>query len=281
MKLTYLWFFLLLCTATQAAETLLVRYPPPTSAKDVRYGYTIELLRLALDRSGGNYRLLPADQPMNNDRIVNELRSGNTIDVAWLQTTKEREQRLRPIRFPLYQGLLGWRLLLIRGHDQTRFDKVSTLADLSQFSAGLQQDWPDVGIMRNAGLPVVTTPTYDNLFRMLAAGRFDYLSRSILEIALEHAQHKESGLVIEQHLLLYYPGDLYFFVAPTNKHLATRLNTGLKKAVADGSFAALFSRHWGKIVESAGIKRRQVLLLNNPLFPDAPPQIPLLKPFKT
>lgn len=282
LRLAMVWLAALLWLTSwawlRAGDPLVVRYPPPTSVGDVRYGYILDLLRLALDRSGGNYRLEPASTPMNHDRIVQELRDGRSISVGWLQATKAREKTLRPIRFPLYQGFLGWRLLLIRGADQTRFDQVASLADLRQFRAGLEQDWPDVEILGAAGLPVVTTSVYDSLFPMLAAGRFDYLSRSILEIALEHERHQGSGLVIEQNLLLYYPGDLYFFVAPDDRALASRLELGLRRAVADGSFKALFDRHWGAIIQQAGVKRRRVLALRNPLRPAARPILPMLKP---
>jgi hypothetical protein len=260
-----------------SAAPLLIRFPPATSPQDVRYAYTIDLLHLALDLTGGNYRMEPARLPMDNDRIIRELSTpGGLINVAWIQTTREREQQLLPVRFPIYRGLLGWRLLLIRSEDQPLFDRIDKLDALRRFSVGLQKGWPDVDIMESEHIPVTLSQSYDSLFTMLQKDRFDYMSRSILEIALESEQHKGEGLAIEHGLMLHYSGDLYFFFSPTNHALAERVNAGLLKAWHNGAFAALFQRHWGKIIRAAHVEQRRILPLNNPLFPDTPPEVPFL-----
>jgi len=260
-------------------EPLSITYPAPVSDKDVRYAYVIDLLKLVLDNTGGDYVLMPSALPMTQSRIINELKDGGgRIDVAWLQTSRAREEELLPVRFPIYQGLIGWRLLLIRSGDQARFDGVNDLADLAKLKVALGHDWPDVTIMGNAGLPVEKNASYDGIFLQLAAGRVDYLSRSVLEIGLEAKAHAAEGVVVEKGLLLHYPGAFYFFFSPGRPELAERIRTGLLRAHRDGSFEKLFQRHWSRIIDEARLDRRRVIRLQNPLFPETPPEVPLRSP---
>lgn len=258
---------------------LTVTYPAPVSDKDVRYAYAIDLLKLVLDNTGGDYVLKPSAMPMTQSRIINDLKDGSgRIDVAWLQTSKAREAELLPVRFPIYKGFIGWRLLLIRAGDQERFDGVSNLSDLAKLKVALGHDWPDVTIMGSAGLPVEKNASYDGIFLQLASGRVDYLSRSVLEIGLEAKAHASEGVVIEKGLMLHYPGAFYFFFSPSRPELAERVRTGLLRAHRDGSFEKLFQRHWARIIDDAHLDRRRVIPLQNPLFPEIPPEVPLNVP---
>ena len=44
---------------------------------------------------------------LGQNRVLKEIEKG-TIDVSWTMTNKEREERLLPIRVPLFKGLFGW-----------------------------------------------------------------------------------------------------------------------------------------------------------------------------
>lgn len=272
---------MLACLWSQSlwGETLSITYPAPVSDKDVRYAYVIDLLKLVLDNTGGDYVLKPSALPMTQSRIISDLKDGGgRIDVAWLQTSRAREEELLPVRFPIYQGLIGWRLLLIRSGDQQRFDGISGLADLAKLKVALGHDWPDVTIMGSAGLPVEKNASYDGIFLQLAAARVDYLSRSVLEIGLEAKAHVAEGLIVEKGLMLHYPGAFYFFFSPGRPELAERIRTGLLRAHRDGAFEKLFQRHWARIIDEARLDRRRVIRLQNPLFPETPPEVPLRLP---
>ena len=65
---------------------------------------------------------------------------------------------------------------------------------------------------------------------------------------------------------------MYFFVSRKNAALAADIQTGLERALADGSFEALFQRHFGAILKRAELDSRRVTELNNPLLP---PETPL------
>ncbi len=75
---------------------------------------------------------------------------------------------------------------------------------------------------------------------MFTAKRADYFPRSAYIIWQELQQTRFSGFEIEQHLLLHYRANYYFFVSPQNEHLAKRLLYGLQTAKDDGSLNVLF-----------------------------------------
>lgn len=108
-------------------------------------------------------------------------------------TSPAREQGVIVIRIPLLKGLLGQRLLAIRADSASRYGQVRTLDDLRRdFTLGQCHDWPDTGIQKAAGLNTVTAPpSYDTLYPMLQARRFDAIPLGINEIDDEIRQHPE------------------------------------------------------------------------------------------
>jgi hypothetical protein len=168
---------------------------------------------------------------------------------------------------------MGYRLLIIRAEDQSWFRRVQTIDQLRELRAGQGHDWPDTEILRANGLAVEATVDYDSLFRMLQLGRFDYLPRAINEPWEELALRSGRGLAVEEGLMLYYPTAEYFFVNRDNVALAERIERGLRRALADGSFDKLFREHpvnanaFGK----ANVLKRRIIRLDNPLLPPETP----------
>jgi len=204
--------------------------------------YYARLLHLALEKTVedyGAYELALPDALFVDDRLKAAIMQGY-VDVSWFSTTPETEQQLRAIKVPLLGEINQYRLLLIREEDQPRFAQVETLEDLRGFVGGLSEQWPEAEVLAANDLPFVSTTGYNRLFQMLAAGRFDYFSRGLYQIAGEIERFPELGLVIEQTLMLAYPSHMYFFVHPDNTRLAERIETGLLRARADGSWQALY-----------------------------------------
>lgn len=115
-----------------------------------------------------------------------------------------------------------------------------TLEALRRLRAGAGTFWSDTQILRANGFTVETTIKFDSLFRMLKAGRFDFIPRTREEIDAELAFHAGQGFAELPGLALQYRQPLYFFVARDKPQLAERLLRGLNLAAADGSFDALF-----------------------------------------
>ncbi len=258
------------------AEPLIVRHTAMVNADDVRSQYYIDLLRLALEKtreSMGDFEIQGTTQ-MNQSLAVHNLSQDLWIDVLWTMTSIEREEKLLPIRIPLLKGLLGHRIFIIRKADKEAFAKINTLEELKRFSAGQGHDWPDTAILSANGFQVTTASTYAGLFDMLQMERFDFFPRGVNEPWTEVIKHADKDLIVEPTLMLYYPAPTYFFVNKNNTALAHRIETGLKMAIADGSFDALFRNHPANrpIFGQANLAGRKTFTLRNPLLP---PETPL------
>lgn len=251
----------------QPPARMLVRYPKQESANS----YPLEVLKLALQESGLSYTLEAVDAHMTQSRALQQLAKGESVDVAWSMTSQEREAILRPIRIPIDKGLLGWRLLLTNQAGAPGIAKIRTLDGLRKLQAGQGHDWPDTDILRYNGLPVQVSTSYDGLFKMLEAGRFDYFPRSVIEIWDEQKNFGDQKLEINKNLVLYYPTAFYFFVNLDDRHLAHTIENGLNKAIANGKFEQLFQQTYGEILKRANLKGRHRFDLYNPLLPLATP----------
>ena len=249
-----------------------VVYPRHDPERIPQWHYLVDVMKLAIQRSGARYDLVESQRAMVQGRVMRELAEGlGDPDIAWAMTSPEREAELLPIRVPVDRGLIGYRLALVRAADAERWREVHHLADLAPYTAGQGHDWPDTDILRANGLRVQTSSRYETLFDMLRLGRIDYFPRSVIEIDDEAATPLAHDLVIEPHVLLRYPAASYLFVRPNRPQLAEDLARGLEVAVADGSFQRLFQRHFGDLIARHRLNQRRTLTLRNPLLPPATP----------
>ena len=267
---------LLLLGSTLCLAVEEIHYPTLPSAHDPNGVYILAALKLGLQKSGKSYRLVPESPMLQSRAILEAASSTGHIDLMWTMTTTEREARLLPVRIPVDKGLIGWRLPLLRTDQAELLEKAETVADLRRWWAGQGHDWPDTVILQGNGLPVQTSDSYDTLFTMLQGGRFDYFPRSIMEIWNDIASRPGQPLVVDKHIVLHYPAAFYFFVSPRRPQLAKDLQAGLEKAIADGSFEALFQAHLGPFIERAQLRQRRVIVLRNPLLDSA--TLPLDRP---
>lgn len=238
---------LLAMPAAGATRPTVIVYQGPLSGTDTRdQDYYFELLQLALEktrRSHGEYVLEPAPFTMLQGRAIRSLEQQQYLDVLWTMTTPERERKLLPVRIPLARGLLGYRALIIRKQDVTRFAALRQLDDLAGLRAVQGHDWPDTIILRANGLQVTTGSSDTAMFDMLRLGRVDYFPLGVNEAWTELTQLHDANLIVSDNILLHYTAPIYFFVNRHNTALAERIETGLRRALADGSYLALFRRH--------------------------------------
>ncbi|MDC8760919.1 hypothetical protein [Janthinobacterium fluminis] len=276
------WFVvmaLLSGAAAAGAATTTVIYPQAGSTLDSRYEYDWEVLRTALQKTQarfGPFTLRQASGNMSPARVSEELLAPNgRVNVLVRATSNQLEQQFLPIRIPVERGLLGYRVFLVRAADLPRFAAVRTIDDLRKLRAGQGKDWADIPILTAAGVPVVEGTSYEGLFPMLKAGRFDFFSRSADEALREHDERHASvpELAVEPTLLLHYALPRYFFVRrdAEGRHLATRIEAGLETMIRDGSLNALFYRYKGPMIERAGLHNRRVLHIPNPNLPPLTP----------
>lgn len=258
------------CLAATARPLIYLRHQ--AQAGDPHYAYMQSVLDLAIRESGADYQPRPSEMVMVQSRALDEMRrNSGIVDLVWTMTSVERERELLPVRIPLDRGLLGWRVGLVRRARIGLFGGVNNLADLKAFEAGQMHDWPDTAILRDNGLKVATTDQYESLFRMLAADRFDYFPRSLIEVKDEWSTHRDLDLAIEPAVLIRYPTAMYFFVSRQRPELARALETGLEKAVKKGSLQALFRQAYSGTLKELDVAGRRVIELRNPLLPAATP----------
>ncbi|HXP97042.1 MAG TPA: hypothetical protein VN809_10050 [Telmatospirillum sp.] len=251
------------------ADALQVRVKGPETDVDQRDAYFVGLLKLALQKSASS----PDDAVVvighqgNQKRAFRDLEQG-VLDVVWGVMTTERYAKFALAAIPLEKGLLGLRVLLIRRQDADRFASVRTLDDLRKLTGIQGADWMSLDVMRANQLPLVTGH-YDDLFKILQAGRVDYFPRGLNEAWAEIANQQFPDLVVEDKLLLRYPAASFFFTNKTNAALAARIESGLLKAINDGSFDDYFrnSPDNRAIFKGANLKGRRVIKLDNPFWP--------------
>jgi len=241
---------------------------PPISktiVTTIQQTWQLNLLKEALRRSDSGYKVQQMSTQMNQKRKVEEALAG-TVDVFWSMTSKELEETVLPVRIPLFKGLLGNRLLIIRKSDEARFANVKTMAGFRQLKAGQNRYWPDATILEANGLPVVTSYQYTNLYPMLEGRRFDYLALGAQEIGEELASHPDPALKVDSHILLQYRSPAYFFVSPKRPELAAAILAGLESMVSDGSFDEMFNRELKieQLYREAKFEQRVIIRLDTP-----------------
>lgn len=223
-------------------QSRLLLHRPADHPSDLRAGYFIGLLKLALDKTEddyGPYELIARDEPINQERSF-VMVSQNKLDVTWGMTSNMRELKTRPIRIPLMKGLLGYRVMLINQQRAAELSQVVTKAALTDYVMVQGNGWPDTEILKNNGFKVRTQTQYVGLFEMLRKNRVDLFPRSIAEVWLELDQDISFGLMLKQDLVLQYVSPIYFFVPREREFLAERIETGLERAISDGSFDHYF-----------------------------------------
>src|SRR5690606_6345513 len=105
-----------------SAETLRILYE---EGFDSIGDYCMGALKLALSQIDHDYQISVAEGDRTSARAMEDVREGE-LSLIWGSTNPNVEEMLLPIRIPLYKGLLGYRIFIIREGDQARFDNVRT-----------------------------------------------------------------------------------------------------------------------------------------------------------
>lgn len=270
--LAFVAFFVLVVPVR--AEQIRIPVKVQGTALEQPSDYFTTLLVMALEASKADNEeidIIFSPRDYAQARWINMLQNDNSNFVIWTMTDKEREKHLRPIRIPLFKGLFGYRVMLIRAGEQKRFEQVKTIGDLAKFLGGQGTHWPDTPILQANGLRLTTAETTESLFRMMNARRFDYFPRGISEAWFELLQRKETHLVVEENILLYYPTAIYFFVNKENEALAQRIEKGMETLIDNGKFDQFFYNHPRVSSGLERLKNRRLIELKNPYLPETTP----------
>lgn len=235
------------------------------TSSDVNSPYAVEMIKLANQHIGNKYRINSIEDGATKSRIMEDVVNGK-YDLFWASTNMDTEAKFDPVRIPLFKGLLGHRIFIIRQGDQTRFDQVKTLQDVQQIKMGSGTTWADTGILKANGMTIVTANKYPNMFYMLDGARFDAFPRGVFEPFVEVEQHSDLPLTVEKNLMLVYRMPFYLFARQGNRELVNDLTQGFEAAIKDGSFDKLFinAPTVQDVIKKANLKHRKIFYLDNP-----------------
>ena len=243
---------------------------PITYSGDPRESYKYQLIDLLLSHTKekyGAYEIRFNSQVNSQKREISLLNEGK-INVFISMTSRSREVDMLAIRYPVYKGLYGYRVFIIKSSEQKKFSSIRNLEQLKTLLAVQGSHWPDYEILKSNGLNVTGSSSSNSQFQMLQHGHVDYFPRGIHEPWKELTDRPNTGLAIEKNLMLYYPAPGYIFVAKNNIQLARRLREGFKKIIESGEFDHFFNQH-PQIVEmkrQADLENRLLFKLSNPLL---------------
>lgn len=259
-------------TRQAAAVEAPIYYYPSGSIYDYRW----KLLELALAHTKdtqGTFRLAPYAEEVTQNRGMRLLQFGG-IDVIALGTNAEREKDLLPVKIDILRGIVGFRIFIIRAADQARIAKMDDQALRTQLVFGLNSQWADLPVLEANGFSVVTSAGYENLFGMLAAGRFDAFPRGLNEAQREVDARKKKfpQLTVEKTKAIFFPYPIYFWVNKNNAALAQRIERGLRLSLADGSFRKLFESYHAQEIAALKKEKRHILMVDSPILPPGTPQ---------
>lgn len=268
-------FLILFCCIINAAEA-----EPRIYFVDVQVdrpgkegNYYVELLTLILNASKSPEEHIEfrfSGDQLSQARWVAEVVQDKGNNVLWTMNSKDRERNLHMIRVPVLKGLMGYRLLVIRKQDEAKFSNINTKEDLLKLSAGQGMHWPDTDILRANEFRLTEAMAKENLYKMLAAKRFDFFPRGVVEVELEDELIQSQELMVEPHLLLHYPADIFFFVSKTNIELAERMERGWQLIQKNGEFEKFFldAARVKSALDILKKRKRTIIELENPFLPE-------------
>ncbi len=273
LLLVYLLLFNTNAIAQASADKKdIIRLPSSSSSIDNRFQYPEHILSMALEASVdkyGPFEIVRTTLRGTRDRMLAELQKGTMINVHNAPTTLTWEEKAIPVMFPIMKGLLNYRIFLIHKDNIDKFKQVDTLDDLKALTAGVGAQWSTTKALRKlGGFAIETGDSYEGLFGMLTSKRFDYLIRGMNEVFREYDERKEKfpQLMIEPYMLMELPLPWFFFVSPKHQRIAERIEYGLHKMKADGSFDREFDKYHGDNIKKANLPDRKLFRVKNLLL---------------
>lgn len=236
--------------------------------------YLTDVLKAALDKSVmeyGPYKIQFHPTNLSTNRSKIETERGVLLDVLFASHWSSRytkEANVIPVQFPIFNGMLGLRSLIVTKDMDDVFSTIQSGQELKQYIAGQGADWEDVKILKSNQIPVMEAQHFDALFPMLSKNRYDYLPLSTLEVqtALRTKGVSYNNLMVNEEVGIFYPLPFYLYVNARRPHLAKRIERGLQIATEDGTIERLFDKHFGSTELNLQAQVKKLVILNNALI---------------
>ena len=235
--------------------------------------YREQLLQRALEVTEpdfGPFELNLMRSGLSRHRALSEVVRAGKINTFIMVYYPEWSQKTYVVPIPTMRGLLSYRLLLVNKNNAHKFSDIKSLEDLKKLRVGTLKRWSLTNILESQGFNIVRVETRDALFKMLDAGRFDYLMRGANEVFMELASPKISSkenIILEKNIKLVLPMPQYFYVSLREPGLAKRLNVGMQRLLENGTLDDLLEEHYGESVKQARLESPINFHLVNPDIP--------------
>lgn len=175
---------------------------------------------------------------------------------------------VKPLPFPVMKNLLGYRQLVVRREDLDKFRNIQSKEEFTKLSSGQGPGWGDTFIFRSNKIRVFEAPDFLGMFAMLDHKRFDYIPLGVTEIKETMAQPEiqSYNFAVVDNVLLHYPWPFHIIVSKKHPELATRLEYGMRAAMENGEYDALFQRYFGDLINELNSRHNQVIQLGLPEY---------------
>lgn len=225
------------------------------------------LLKLSLSKVEQHACFVHDNEVFTDLRTTRSVANGD-MSLKWASASHNVTSELRAIPIPIFKGLMGYRILVIKNGNQAFFEDIDSLESAKRMRVGLGSSWGDLAIFQHAGFHVETAQRGRLLWNMLIKERFDALPLE-LHAPWQHLEKFPGKLAVEEHLLIHYPMSLHFFVNKRDDHLYQLIKKGMEIAIQDGSYDTLLyqSKVMRITAEKTNIQNRKIIKLNNPEYP--------------
>ena len=240
----------------------------------IRQVYERDVLEAVLRATKEEYGLweikeTKTEYPGNQEsKVFTEKQHDLFVTVAGNQ--KFNEGDVIRIAKPIAKNLLGYRIPIIHSKKTDQLKKAFDRNELKNLVHGIPKTWSDATIFRFNDYKVSEEGDFDDIFKRLDAGNFDYTTfgaNEVMSIYKKRASEFEA-LVIEKNIMFFYPFPLVFYVNPEKAYLAKRIKKGLEKIEENGVLDSIFDKYFKTITKDLNLKERQIIPLQNPLIPD-------------
>lgn len=280
-KIILLLFCLLPLANATAQEKRYVKVRKPTAEAQYAERFLVDAVTLFVSKLHDKDKFYKVTQVDIADKQLMNFESyleRGFFDVNYFGTSERLEKSFLPIRIPLFAGLLGHRVLIVKEQNLKQFSYAS-VAQLKSMPLCQGSIWADSDILEHNGFSVLRVSHYEFILKMLDAGRCVYFPRGIFEGEFELKLLKEryADFRLVDDVIIYYPFPAYLFVRKDDQELADALRLGFERAIADGSYRTLLETHplTQKIFPLEQWKTKKFIYLENPSLPE---QTPLQKP---
>lgn len=230
--------------------------------------YKVALIQRALEITEpdyGDFTLDVIELTMSGNRIMQSSLEGEMINTIIQPGNDLLDKQHLAVRVPVRLGLLNYRLLLVDKGKSHQYEKVTTLAELNQFKAGLGTYWEATKVYKKHHLNMMEVSNTSSIFSMLQKKRFDYLPRGIYEIydELDSKQNASKTIIIEPTIALYMPMYTYVYISPKAPRLANRLENGLQKLLLNGEIEQLLYKHYADEINRTNLDSRKIISIES------------------